>query len=123
MLIELDELAAYLPDTRQDPERSQLLLDLTAALVYSEVPQGIADGSLLAKGVALEVAARAFRNAEGYSMESVDDYTYRRDTGTRAPGVYLTGDERATLQKLLPAPRPRARSQKLRVRLPGVVEL
>lgn len=114
MLIHLDELVAYLPDAAGDPARAQLMIDLAAALVYSEVSVAVADASLLAKGVALEVAARALRNVEGYSMESVDDYTYRRDPRTRAPGVYLTSDERATLQKLNPAPRPRGRSMKLR---------
>lgn len=122
MLISLEELAAYLPDAGVDEGRAQLLVDLAVALVYSEVDQTVADVSLLAKGVALEVAARAYRNAEGYSMESVDDYTYRRDTSTRTPGIYLTIDERATLQKLNPLPRERVRSRVLRARLSGLVE-
>lgn len=120
-LLTLDELVSYLPDAADDEGRAQLLIDLTGALVYSEVAQAVADGSLLAKGVALEVAARAFRNADGFIVESVDDYTYRRDPKTRAPGVYLTGEERATLQKLNTTRRPRGRSIKLRA--PGGLEL
>ena len=114
MLFTLDELVAYLPDTASNPERAELLSDLTAATVYEEVPQAVADVSLVAKAVGLEVAARAYRNSEGFAMESVDDYTYRRDTATRSAGVYLTGDEKARLRQLTATPRPRVRSMKLK---------
>ena len=49
------------------------------------------------RAITLEVAARAVRNPEGYSSETVDDYTYRRDAATRQAGVYLTDAERAEL--------------------------
>lgn len=113
MLITLDELASYLPDTAQNPGRAQLLVDLTMAVIYAEIPQLVADESLVAKAVALEVAARAYRNSDGFQMEKVDDYTYRRDTSTRAAGVYVTGEERVMLQRLQ-APRTRVRSLRLR---------
>lgn len=113
MLITLSELASYLPDSAANPTRAQLLIDLTAAVIYAEVPQATADASLVAKAVALEVAARAFRNSEGFTMERVDDYTYRRDTATRAAGVYVTGEERVQLQRLA-APRTRVRSLRMR---------
>lgn len=114
MLFTQDELASYLPDAASDPDRAELLSELAMAVVYSEVPEETADSSLVAKGVALEVTARAFRNVEGFTMESVDDYTYRRPAQAQTAGVYLTPEERAALQKLNPAPRARARSVKLR---------
>lgn len=110
----LDELASYLPETASNPDRAQLLADLTLALVYSVIDEDVASGSLVAKGVGLEVAARAFRNADGYSSETVDDYTYRRDAATRSAGVYLTADERSTLLGLsTTTARPRVRSVRL----------
>lgn len=110
----LDELFSYLPDTEANPERALLLRDLTLGLIYSMVPAVTADGSMVAKAIGLEVAARAFRNADGYTSESVDDYTYRRGTKTASAGVYLTGDERSQLHALTTTPRPRIRSVKLR---------
>jgi hypothetical protein len=112
-LLSVAELASYLPDTASNPTRAQLLVDLTTAVIYAEVPQAIADPSLVAKAVALEVAARAYRNSDGFSSESVDDYTYRRDSATRAAGVYVTGEERVMLQRLQ-TPRTRVRSLKFR---------
>ena len=111
----LEELASYLPETAENPERAQLLADLTLGLIYTVIPQQTADGSLVAKAVGLEVAARAYRNADGYSSETVDDYTYRRDAATRSAGVYLTADERSTLLSLdTSTARSRVRSVRLR---------
>ncbi len=110
----LEELAAYLPETSSNPTRAALIRDLTLGLVYSVFPEADADGSWVAKGIGLEVAARAYRNADGYSSETVDDYTYRRDADTRAAGVYLTSDERARLVSLTDPPRSRVRSVRLR---------
>lgn len=114
MLFTLDELASYLPETAENPDRAQLLADLATGLIYETVPQAVADASSRATAIALEVTARAYRNADGYSSETVDDYTYRRDAATRSPGVYLTPDERATLLRLDSATaRPRVRSVRL----------
>jgi hypothetical protein len=111
----LAELAAYLPETAENPARAGLIRDLTLGLVYSVIPQTTADPSVVAKAIGLEVAARAYRNADGYSSETVDDYTYRRDAATRAAGVYLTADERSRLLALsTDTSRPRARSVRLR---------
>jgi hypothetical protein len=110
----LDELASYLPEAAADEERATLLRDLTVGLIYTVIPQADADASIVAKGIALEVAARAYRNVDGYSSETVDDYTYRRDAATRSPGVYLTGEERALLRQLTATPRARTRSRRLR---------
>src|SRR4051812_31726872 len=52
------------------------------------------------RAIALEVAARAYRNPNGYSSETIDDYTYRRDNSTQQAGVYLTDAERMELLAL-----------------------
>lgn len=114
MLFSQTELASYLPDAGLDPDRALLLSELAAAAIYAEVDEAVADASLVAKAIGLEVTARAFRNVEGFVMESVDDYTYRRPAGGGLAGVYLTPDERARLSKLNPAPVSRVRSVKLR---------
>lgn len=111
----IEELAAYLPETAENEERALLLSDLAHALIYTIVTPVVANVSLVAKAVGLEVAARAYRNADGYSSETVDDYTYRRDAATRSAGVYVTADERSTLLGLSPdTARPRVRSVRLR---------
>lgn len=92
----LDELASYLQVDAVNPATGALLLDLTEGLVLDVV--GVAaSGNPRVKPIALEVAARAYRNANGYASETVDDYTYRRATATQEAGVYLTDTERATL--------------------------
>jgi len=52
------------------------------------------------QAITLEVAARAVRNPNGYSSETIDDYTYRRDADTRQAGIYVTDSERAELLAL-----------------------
>lgn len=92
----LEELASYLQVDTVQAGTGALLHDLTEAVVVDAV--GFAEVSHpRVKPIALEVAARAYRNANGYQSETVDDYTYRRASGTGAAGVYLTDDERATL--------------------------
>lgn len=115
MLFTDDELASY-PGVEGIPLGTlELLRDLAEARIYAVLPQSIADASIVAKGIALEVVARAYRNPGGYSSETVDDYTYRRDTATRSAGVYLTADERAELGSLNPdSVKPRVRSVQLR---------
>lgn len=99
-LFDAEELAAY-PGTEGIPEETaQLLQDLTEGLVYGLVSQAVADASLAAKGIALEVVSRAWRNREGYASERVDDYSYSRPGETRNAGVYLTADERSQILAL-----------------------
>jgi uncharacterized protein (DUF58 family) len=90
------DLASYL---RQPDADVALYTDLANGVVgdligaVDPVPTRI-------KAITLEVGARAFRNPNGYSSETVDDYTYRRDADTRQAGVYLTDAERAELLTL-----------------------
>ena len=116
MIFTDDELASY-PGTAEgvSPETVALLRDLAQARIYKLLPASIADTDDTAKGIALEVVARATRNTNGYAAENVDDYGYRRDSATSAAGVYLTADERADLLALNPeATRSRVRSVRLR---------
>lgn len=91
-----DELASYLQVDAINPATASLLIDLTEGLVLDVVGASQALHPRV-KPIELEVAARAYRNANGYASETVDDYTYRRAAGTAAAGVYLTESERATL--------------------------
>ena len=90
------DLASYL---RIDPASADLslLVRLANGTVSEAVPALVAPYKTRAVAITLEVAARAYRNPEGYTSETVDDYTYRRDAGTGAAGVYLTDAERAEL--------------------------
>ena len=91
------DLASYL-DVEITPSLS-LKVDLANGLV-SELPYATplaATPPTRVKTITLEVAARAVRNPNGYSSETVDDYTYRLPTESRAAGVYLTPAERAEL--------------------------
>lgn len=113
-MFNLEDLAAYLPESAGSPDRAALIQFLTVGLIYETVPRALADASMQAKVIALEVAARAFRNADGYATERVDDYSYQRPTATQAAGVYLTEDERAALLALTTGgPRKRVRSVRL----------
>lgn len=96
MLFSTDELASYLGEAI-DSDRGSLIHGLAVDLVYSVVPPAIADASTEAVSIGLEVAARAIRNANGYALERIDDYTYQRPQATQAAGIYLTEDERSRL--------------------------
>lgn len=114
MLFEDDELASYPGADGISPDTADLLRSLAEARIYAVLPQEIADQSAIARGIALEVVARAYRNPNGYAAENVDDYGYRRPTSTAGSGIYLTADERADLAALnTEARRPRVRSVRL----------
>ena len=115
MLFTLDELASYPGTEGIPPATAELLRDLTFGLIYELVPAEVAEASTLARSIALEATARAYRNPNGYASETVDDYTYRRPTVTASSGVYLTADERSQLLALsTTTARPRVRSVRLR---------
>jgi hypothetical protein len=97
-IITTADLASYLRDISVAADESAALyVDMANGLV--EDVTGMLDPiPTRVKAITLEVAARAWRNPNGYSSETVDDYTYRRDADTRAAGVYLTESERMELQ-------------------------
>lgn len=95
-IIITSELASYLRDDEVAGDGADLLVELANEVVterYGEtspVPARV-------RAITLEVAARAWRNPDGYSSETIDDYTYRRDAETRRAGIYLTAGELAEL--------------------------
>jgi hypothetical protein len=96
-LITAETLASYLRDdslTDSDPSLL-LILELSNGVVSAALGEPADDQMPTARqqAITLEVAARAWRNPDGYSSETVDDYTYRRDSETRRAGVYLTATE------------------------------
>ena len=114
MLFTDDELASYPGAEGIEPATTELLRQLAEARIYAVLPQEIADSSAIARGIALEVVTRAYRNPNGYAAENVDDYGYRRPASTAGSGIYLTADERADLSALnAEAPRRRVRSVRL----------
>jgi len=117
-LITLPDLAAYMEPEDIGTARGPLIVELTLGAVYDVLPDDLADTNIRARAIALEVAARAVRNAQGYASESVDDYRYQRPSATQAAGVYLTPDERSELRAIASAeagtPVARVRSVRLR---------
>lgn len=91
------ELAAWLDrDVTANLTLKATLADqIVTELLYPETVPALIPARV--KAITLEVAARSVRNPNGYSSETVDDYTYRRDADTRQAGVYLTAAERAEL--------------------------
>src|SRR5690348_4143362 len=96
MTLSTNELASYLQVESINEDTAQLLLDLADALVVDLVGATLADHPRVVP-ITLEVAARGYRNANGYASERVDDYQYQRASGTSQAGIYLTEHERATL--------------------------
>lgn len=100
-VITVVDLASYLQDQTIIDMSNQLVVDLANGLV-----EDVLDGDLTppyparVTAITLEVAARSFRNPNGYSSETIDDYTYRRDPETRRAGVYLTGAETSELRRI-----------------------
>lgn len=94
-IITTAELASYLRTT--EASEMALVVELAEGIVSEVWTAGTSPAPARVRAITLEVAARAWRNPEGYSSETVDDYTYRRDADTRAAGIYLTDAERAAL--------------------------
>lgn len=89
------ELVSYLRLSAPDASTA-LFVMLTNGLI-EDIAGTLTPVPTRVKTIALEVAARAYRNPEGYASESIDDYTYRRPTETRSAGIYLTGAEASEL--------------------------
>lgn len=117
MALDLDTLFAYLrlpQDNATDIIAAGLITDLVNGVV--EEVTGVLDPEpARVQAIRLEVAARAIRNPEGLTSETIDDYTWRAQPA-RA-GVYLTLDERQELIALKsgnPDPAPWAGSMAYR---------
>ena len=99
-IILADELASYLRDDSLTGADLDLIVELANGVVSDALGPQAADyePSARVRAITLEIAARAYRNPQGYSSETIDDYTYRRDADTRQAGVYLTASELDELQ-------------------------
>lgn len=108
------ELASYLerPVDANITLKAELANGIVGEFLYpdGDVPTAI---PTRVRAITLEVGARGVRNANGYSSETIDDYTYRRPDGTREAGIYLTDGERDELLNLIGKPGKRVRSVRL----------
>lgn len=95
-IITPNDLASYLRESELDPS-ADLLVDLANGIVSDVTGDLVAPYPSRVRAITLEVAARAYRNPQGASSETIDDYTFRRDGDTAAGGVYLTRAERSEL--------------------------
>lgn len=91
MLFTTDDLAAYMQRASVNVDTATLLADLVEGLIVGEIGAVAAPVPSRVLAVALEATARAYRNPDGVSSETIDDYTIRRDPSTA--GVYLTDQE------------------------------
>lgn len=93
-MLDVDTLRVYLQDPDPDFEHLYLIVELANGLV-TEHSGSLDPEPARVQAIRLEVAARAVRNPEGLTSETVDSYTWRAEPG-RA-GVYLTDAERGEL--------------------------
>lgn len=107
-LFTLDELAQFmrLPADEVNAESAALFMDLTAEEILGVT--GTAPTDPRAKGLALNVCARAYRAANEKISETIDDYTYRLkgENFQQDTAVELTAAERRRLRRwagLLPS--------------------
>lgn len=87
----ISELALYLQQDVDAPT-AQLLLELTDGVIAERIGVVAVPAPAGVKAVALEVAARAYRNPARLTSETIDDYTWRVDNAGDA-GVFLLEDE------------------------------
>ena len=91
------------PLNAQETTNATALLADAWALLLARRPTLEADmtaGTVSEENVIRVVVAmvlRVLRNPEGKLEESIDDYSYRRDSATSTGGLYVTSDELADL--------------------------
>lgn len=106
-----DELVSYLrldaEAASADSDLLELFVELANGLVsdYLGSPTSMDPIPTRIRTITLEVAARAFRNPEGYASEQIDDYKYTRPSSARAAGIYLTDEEEDWLRGTLGTPK------------------
>jgi len=89
--------------TTQETTNATALLADAWALLLARRPTLEADitaGTVTTANVVRVVVAvvlRVLRNPDGKLEESIDDYSYRRDSATSTGGLYVTSDELADL--------------------------
>lgn len=119
-IIKVTDLASYLgrAGIAVDDVSADLYVDLANGLV-SDVVGELDPVPTRVKAIALEVAARGYRNPNGYTSvtTSFDDSskTWRRELSGSQAGIYLTDAERDELMGLAGKRRARAKSIRLMV--------
>ena len=103
----ISELSLYLQQ-EVDSQTAQLLLELTDGVIVGRIGAVAVPPPAGVKAVALEVAARAYRNPARLTSETIDDYTWRVDNAGDA-GVFVLEDE---IRRMRPSS-SRVRSQRL----------
>jgi hypothetical protein len=95
--------ARWRPLTAQETTNADALLADAWALLIARRPTLEADitaGTVSTENVVRVVVAmvlRVLRNPDGKLEESIDDYTYRRDSAVSTGSLYVTPDELADL--------------------------
>ncbi len=84
----LSELASYLQQDL-DTATATLIQTLTDGLIAEQTGTVAIPAPVSTKAVALEVAARAYRNPNAIRQEAVGQWSYTRDAAA-ASGVFLT---------------------------------
>lgn len=101
-LVTLAEFGTWVGEDLTGDQQAAMILDAASALVRAEARRTWTDdsGTLVdvpeqVRTITLEVAARRWRNPEGYTSETDGDYTYRMDDAQAS--LYLTDIEREML--------------------------
>src|SRR5690554_8051834 len=101
-LVTLAEFGTWVGEDLTGDQQAAMILDAASALVRAEARRTWTDdsGNLVdvpeqVRTITLEVAARRWRNPEGYTSETDGDYTYRMDDAQAS--LYLTDIEREML--------------------------
>lgn len=95
-IAELTELASALQSDLDTATANLLLLDLAQGLITEVI--GVQNPwPTIAKSIALNAAARAYRNPEGVRNEAVGAVNVGYNDPLYRMGVYLTSEERAEL--------------------------
>ncbi len=97
-MLDVETLSIYLRDINVDEVVLHLIVEIANGLVQ-EVTGPLDPEPPRVKAIRLEAAARAVRNPEGLTSETIDTYTWRAEPSRS--GVYLTADEREELLALI----------------------
>lgn len=95
--------ARWRPLTDQETTNAEAFLDDAWSLLLAQRPTLEADltaGTIAEANVIRVVCAmvlRVLKNPDGFSSETIDDYTYRRDDSLSGGLLYVTSDELADI--------------------------
>lgn len=111
-MLDVETLLTYLRQPRESVDifAATLIVEITNGLV-AEVTGVLDPEPARVQAIRLEMAARAMRNPEGHTSETIDAYTWRAEPSRS--GVYLSDEERLELVSLVtgnPNPGPWAGS-------------